>query len=149
MRVVPGSHKISAFLPQLEGPTLKRGSDHESALAANFGLQALELELSAGSMVFLNGRCWHGVWPKPADSPEEARLFVFYVFKNGGKHRHTQPIPQQWLPAASDRSAWAQHRRMLLSRDANWEEQSTSRTWEDEWNPSYATLGPANDVAKL
>jgi hypothetical protein len=85
LRVVPGSHKISAFRPELEGPGLKRGGDHETTLKDTFGLAALgkwvyvfsytilmrgsyppvalhgcdaELELPPGSMVFLNGaRC--------------------------------------------------------------------------------------------
>jgi hypothetical protein len=121
---------------------LERGGDHEATLERVFGLAPLELELPPGSMVFLNGRCFHGVWPKPSDSPEEARLFVFYVFKNGGKHRHTQPIPPRWLPPASDRSDYAEHRRMLLDRETNWEEQQNSRTWDDAWNPEYSALGP-------
>ena len=78
-------------------------------------------------------------WPGAVQS----RLFVFYVFKNGGKHRHTQPIPPRWLPDPSDSSDWAAHRRMLLDRETNWEEQAVSRTWEDKWNQEYVALGPA------
>ena len=88
------------------------------------------------------GRCFHGVWPKPRDSPEETRLFVFYVYKNGGMHRHTQPIPYAWVPPSTDVSEWAQHRRMLLDRETNWAEQKVSRTWDDAWNPAYVALGP-------
>jgi hypothetical protein len=152
LRVMPGSHKISAFEPELEGPGLERGGDHETTLKDSFGLSAKELSLPPGSMVFLNGRCFHGVWPKPVDSPEAARLFVFYVYKNAGVHRHTQPIPRHWLPPASDRSDWSQHRRMLLDRETNWAEQAVSRTWEDKWNPAYVGLGPATaagEEAKL
>ena len=50
LRVMPGSHKISAFVPELEGPELQRGSDHETALIDTFGLTPLELELPPGSM---------------------------------------------------------------------------------------------------
>ena len=91
VRIVPGSHKISAFVPELEGPGLERGGDHEATLERVFGLAPLELELPPGSMVFLNGRCFHGVWPKPSDSPEEARLFVFYVTETLQERRQTSP----------------------------------------------------------
>ena len=93
LRVIPGSNKISAFDPRLEGPELKRGSHFEAVLHQEFGLAPLELGLQPGSFVFLNGRCFHGVSEKPDASPEQARLFVFYVFKNGPQHRHTQPVP--------------------------------------------------------
>jgi hypothetical protein len=135
--VIPGSDKVSAFDGRLEGPNLQRGGANMEAVLTGeeFGLTQLELELPPGSFVFLNGRCFHGVAAKPKDSPEQARLFVFYVFKNGPMHRHTAPIPAAWIPAAG-------HRRMLLDRQTNWEEQAVSRTWEDRWNVGYCSLGP-------
>jgi hypothetical protein len=143
LRVMPGSHEVSAFDERLEGHALSRGSEHETALTtAPFDLAPLELELPPGSFVFLNGRCFHGVAPKPQDSPERARLFVFYVFKNGPMHRHTAPIPPEWIPTHG-------HRRMLLDRTTNWEEQKVSRTWDDHWNMRYCSLEPRAGAAPL
>ena len=43
LRVMPGSHQISAFRPELEGPELQcRGDrDHETTLKEVFGLSTL------------------------------------------------------------------------------------------------------------
>jgi hypothetical protein len=52
-------------------------------------------------MVLLNSRLFHAVSPKPADSAQEMRLFVDYVFKEpGSPHRNTQVIPPEWLARA-------------------------------------------------
>ena len=64
LRVMPGSHKISAFVPELEGPELQRGSDHETALIDIYGLTPLELELPPGSMVR----------PNPPPAPQRCTL---------------------------------------------------------------------------
>ena len=41
LRVMPGSHKISAFSPELEGPELQRGGDHETTLKEVFELSPI------------------------------------------------------------------------------------------------------------
>ena len=60
------------------------------------------LEVPPGSMVYLNARMYHGVEPKPLDSPQAYRLFLVDIFKEvGPPHRHTQEIPLEWMERAS------------------------------------------------
>jgi hypothetical protein len=62
----------------------------------------VHLELPPGSFVYLNARMFHGVDPKPLDSPEPYRIFLIDIFKEAGPpHRYTQEIPQSWLDSAS------------------------------------------------
>ena len=98
LSVIPGSHRVV--------PT--RDATAERLLAGEFDEQAgrkLELkhlELPPGSMVYLNARMFHGVAPKPLDSPQAYRIFVIDIFKEAGPpHRHTQEIPPAWLEGAS------------------------------------------------
>ena len=75
-------------------------------------LKLKHLELPLGSMVYLNARMFHGVAPKPLDSPQAFRLFVIDIFKAvGPPHRHTQAIPAAWLEQASP------SRRRLFQRE--------------------------------
>jgi hypothetical protein len=107
--VIPGSHRV-APLPQVTGESLLVGEHDEEAKRQ---LKVCALELPPGSMVFLNARCFHGVSPKPAASPQEYRILFNYVFKEiGPPHRYTQPIPPRWLDGASP------YRRSLFDREA-------------------------------
>ena len=97
LAVIPGSHRVS--------PT--QSVTPEKLLAGEFNDQAgrelvvKHLELPPGSMVYLNARMFHGVEPKPMDSPQEFRLFVIDIFKEAGPpHRYTQEIPLEWIEHA-------------------------------------------------
>jgi hypothetical protein len=100
LAVVPGSH--------LSIPTTDRYANLEELLEGKYDVQAgrefklKQLQLPPGSMVFLNGRTFHAVSPKPLDSPQAYRIFVNYIFKEAGPpHRFTQPIPPEWLESAN------------------------------------------------
>ncbi|HIB88658.1 TPA: hypothetical protein EYN09_05480 [Candidatus Poribacteria bacterium] len=98
LMIIPGSHRVS--------PT--REVTPEKLLAGEFDdeagrkLEVRHLELPPGSMVYLNARMFHGVEPKPLNSPQEYRLFVIDIFKEvGPPHRHTQEIPPEWMEQAN------------------------------------------------
>ena len=106
--VIPGSHRV-APLPGVTGESLLVGEHDEEA---GRHLEVRALELPPGSMVFLNARCFHGVAPKPVDSPQEYRILFNYVFKEiGPPHRYTQPVPPHWLEGVSA------YRRSLFDRE--------------------------------
>ena len=118
LSVIPGSHRIAdwgAYAPY--GP--KGEVVTPAFLAEQYGeqvgraFQAEELELPPGSVVFLNARTFHAVSPKPADSPQEVRLFSNVIFKEpGSPHRNTQVIPPTWMERASP------ERKRLFEREA-------------------------------
>jgi hypothetical protein len=98
LSVIPGSHRVSPT-PDVTPEALLRG---EFNAQAGRELVAVELELPPGSMVYLNARMFHGVSPKPVDSPQAYRLFVIDIFKEAGPpHRYTQEIPPEWLERAT------------------------------------------------
>ena len=118
LKVIPGSHLIS--------PTEDASPDRQAAdafphrlLAGEFDAQAgrplreKRLELPPGSMVYINARIYHGVEPKPLDSPQPYRIFNIDIFKEAGPpHRHTQEIPADWISNAGPA------RRKLFMREA-------------------------------
>jgi len=107
--VIPGSHRVDE-VPGVTPEKLLAGAHDEEA---GRRLEERHLELPPSSMVFLNARCFHAVAPKPADSPQEIRIFFNYIFKEvGPPHRFTQPIPPAWLEKASV------SRRRLFEREA-------------------------------
>lgn len=100
LRVIPGSHRVSPTEDVTPARLLGGAYDAQ----AGRRLEAVDLELPPGSMVFLNARMFHGVTAKPLDSPQACRIFVNYIFKQAGPpHRHTQLIPSDWPVAASAR----------------------------------------------
>ena len=95
--VVPGSHRVS---PTKD--TAERLLTGELDDEAGRKLEAIHLELSPGSFVYLNARMYHGFDPKPIDSPQPFRIFLIDIFKEAGPpHRYTQEIPQSWRDKAS------------------------------------------------
>ena len=109
LALIPGSQRIGET-PDLTPAKLLSGECDEEA---GRPLKEHALELPAGSMVFLNARCFHAVAAKPVDSPQQYRLFANYIFKEvGPPHRCTQPIPPQWLEGANS------YRKSLFERPA-------------------------------
>ncbi len=109
LSVIPGSQRTS--------PT--KEVTPERLLAGEFDAQAgrplklVHLSLPPGSMVYLNARMFHGVEPKPLDSPQPFRIFAIDIFKEAGPpHRHTQEIPPEWIERAGP------DRRKLFLREA-------------------------------
>ena len=97
LSVIPGSHRV----PPTEGVTPERLLAGEFDQIAGRELAVRHLELPPGSMVYLNARMFHGVEPKPLDSPQAFRLFVIDIFKEAGPpHRYTQEIPSEWIERA-------------------------------------------------
>ena len=97
LSVIPGSHRV----PPTEGVTPEKLLSGEFDEVAGRELAVRHLELPAGSMVYLNARMFHGVEPKPLDSPQAFRLFAIDIFKEAGPpHRHTQEIPPEWIERA-------------------------------------------------
>ena len=95
---IPGSHRV----PPTKDVTPDRLLSGEFDDDAGRKLEAVHLELPPGSFVYLNARMFHGVDPKPLDSPEPYRIFLIDIFKEAGPpHRYTQEIPQSWLDSAS------------------------------------------------
>ncbi len=95
---IPGSHRISPTADVSPDGLLSGAFDDP----AGRKLEAVHLELPPGSFVYLNARMFHGVDPKPADSPEPYRMFLIDIYKEAGPpHRYTQPIPQAWLDTAT------------------------------------------------
>lgn len=118
LSVIPGSHRIADWGEH--GPYGPKGDvvtpeflTEKYGKQAGRALQAVELELPPGSVVFLNARTFHAVSPKPEDSPQEVRLFSNYIFKEpGSPHRNTQAIPPEWVERAGP------ERRRLFEREA-------------------------------
>lgn len=112
--VVPGSHRVSPT-PDVTPDRLLAGEFDDQAGRA---LQLVRLALPPGSMIYLNARMFHGVEPKPLDSPQAYRLFAIDIFKEAGPpHRFTQEIPAEWMERASperkrlfDRAAYSPER---------------------------------------
>lgn len=105
---IPGSHRV----PPTADVTPDRLLSGEFDEQAGRKLEAVHLELPPGSFVYLNARMFHGVDPKPLDSPEPYRMFLIDIFKEAGPpHRYTQEIPQSWLNSASP------HRQKLFDRE--------------------------------
>jgi len=118
LKVIPGSHRIA--------PTEDAASDMSAAsefpqrlLAGEYDdeagrpLREKRLELPPGSLVYINARIFHGVEPKPLDSPQPYRIFNIDIFKEAGPpHRHTQEIPAEWIARAGPA------RRKLFVREA-------------------------------
>ena len=97
LSVIPGSHRV----PPTEGVTPEKLLSGEFDGVAGRELAVRHLELPPGSMVYLNARMFHGVEPKPLDSPQAFRLFAIDIFKEAGPpHRHTQEIPPEWIERA-------------------------------------------------
>lgn len=109
LSVIPGSHRV-APTPDVTPDRLLAGDfDGE----AGRPLRQVSLSLPPGSMIYLNARMFHGVEPKPPDSPHPYRLFAIDIFKEAGPpHRYTQEIPPDWLERAGPA------RRKLFLREA-------------------------------
>jgi hypothetical protein len=115
---IPGSHRVSPTKDVTPEGLLAGEFDKE----AGRKLEAIHLELPLGSFVYLNARMFHGVDPKPVDSPQPFRMFLIDIFKQAGPpHRYTQEIPQRWLDNASP------ERTKLFDRD-----HYTETCWEAE-----------------
>ncbi len=118
LKVIPGSHRIAPT--EDAAPDRARASEFPSRLlAGEFDAEAgrllreKRLELPPGSMVYINARIFHGVEPKPIDSPQPYRIFNIDIFKEAGPpHRYTQEIPSEWLARADA------HRKGLFLREA-------------------------------
>ncbi len=109
LSVIPGSHRV----PPTEDVTPERLLAGEFDAVAGRELAVKHLELPPGSMVYLNARMFHGVEPKPLDSPQPFRLFLIDIFKEAGPpHRYTQEIPADWIERADPA------RKKLFSRAA-------------------------------
>lgn len=118
LKVIPGSHRIA---PTEDAAPDRTSSDEFSnrLVAGEFDTEAgrplreKQLELPPGSMVYINARIFHGVEPKPVDSPQPYRIFNIDIFKEAGPpHRYTQEIPAEWIEGASPA------RRKLFDREA-------------------------------
>jgi hypothetical protein len=109
LSVIPGSHRVAPTADV----TPERLLAGEFDAQAQRSLRQVYLSLPPGSMVYLNARMFHGVEPKPLDSPDAYRLFAIDIFKEAGPpHRYTQEIPPHWLEHASAA------RKKLFLRDA-------------------------------
>ncbi len=118
LKVIPGSHRIAptedaapdrSFPDEFPNRLLAGEFDAE----AGRPLREKRLELPPGSMVFINARIFHGVEPKPMDSPQPYRIFNIDIFKEAGHpHRYTQEIPAEWIDTASPA------RQKLFNREA-------------------------------
>ena len=107
--VIPGSHRV----PPTDDVTPEKLLAGEFDDIAGRELAVRHLELPPGSMVYLNARMFHGVEPKPLDSPQPFRLFLIDIFKEAGPpHRYTQDIPPKWLERADP------YRKKLFMREA-------------------------------
>lgn len=109
LSVIPGSHRVSPTKEATPARILAGEYDDEAGRA----LQLVPLELPPGSMVYLNARMFHGVEPKPLDSPDPYRIFAIDIFKEAGPpHRFTQTVPTKWIENANS------ERKRLFLRDA-------------------------------
>ena len=85
-------------------------------------LECVQLELPPGSLVYINARMFHGVEPKPLDSPQLYRIFTIDIFKESGPpHRYTQAIPRDWIDRADS------YRKQMFDR-----EPYTEESWKSE-----------------
>ncbi|MEM7347083.1 MAG: hypothetical protein AAF485_22815 [Chloroflexota bacterium] len=108
LAVVPGSHRVSPTSDVTPDRLLSGEFDEQ----AGRKLQLKHLALPPGSMVYLNARMFHGVEPKPLDSPQAYRLFAIDIFKEAGPpHRYTQELPKSWLKQATP------YRQQLFQRE--------------------------------
>jgi hypothetical protein len=109
LKVIPGSHRVA---PTEEAtPERMLAGSYDVELGRK--LQEKRLALPPGSMVYINARIFHGVEPKPLDSPTPYRIFTIDVFKEvGPPHRYTQEISAEWMEQASP------ERRKLFRREA-------------------------------
>ncbi len=97
LSVIPGSHRVAPIQEATPEAMLSGAYDTE----AGRKLECVHLELPPGSFVYLNARMFHGVEPKPLDSPQAYRIFTIDIFKESGPpHRYTQAIPQEWIDRA-------------------------------------------------
>ena len=107
LKVIPGSHRIAPTedaapdrLPADEFPFRLLAGEFDSE--AGRPLREKRLELPPGSMAYINARIYHGVEPKPIDSPQPYRIFNIDIFKEAGPpHRYTQEIPAEWIDRAN------------------------------------------------
>ncbi len=106
LKVIPGSHRIAPT--EDAAPDMTAASEFpQRLLAGEYDAEAgrplreKRLELPPGSLVYINARIFHGVEPKPLDSPQPYRIFNIDIFKEAGPpHRHTQEIPGEWIARA-------------------------------------------------
>lgn len=106
---IPGSHRVSPTKDVTPEKLLNGEFDDQ----AGRKLEVRRLELPPGSFVYLNARMFHGVEPKPPDSPQAHRIFVIDIFKEAGPpHRYTQEIADDWMERAGP------ERRRLFERKA-------------------------------
>ena len=95
---IPGSHRVSPTKDVTPEKLLKGEFDDQ----AGRKLEVRRLELPPGSFVYLNARMFHGVEPKPLDSPQAYRIFVIDIFKEAGpavlREAGTRPGLQRRLP---------------------------------------------------
>lgn len=109
LSVIPGSHRVSPVREATPDRLLAGEYDVE----AGRSLRLVPLSLPPGSMVYLNARMFHGVDPKPLNSPHPYRIFAIDIFKEAGPpHRYTQEIPPEWMERASP------ERKRLFLREA-------------------------------
>lgn len=108
VKVIPGSHRVAPTQQATPERMLAGEYDDE----AGRPLQEVRLQVAPGSMVYIDARMFHAVEAKPQDSGQAHRIFCIDIFKQAGPpHRHTQPIPPQWLASANDT------RRQLFDRE--------------------------------
>jgi hypothetical protein len=97
LRVIPGSHLVAPT----EAATPERMLAGEFDAEVGRRLALKDLEMPPGSMIYINARIFHGVAPKPADSPQAYRIFLIDIFKEAGPpHRYTQEISPEWMAKA-------------------------------------------------
>ena len=97
LKVIPGSHQVAPTQDATPERMLAAKCDAE----AGRKLEAKQLDLPPGSMVYINARIFHAVDPKPLDSPQPYRIFNIDIFKEAGPpHRYTQEIPPEWIESA-------------------------------------------------
>ena len=147
--IIPGSHKLdplavdrraeeSAADPDAAFAEVRRsgGGPFAFETLAEFdpvpvfeGLSTKTFDFPPGSMVFLNGRTYHGFTEFAAKSGQTHRLFVNVIFKDGGPpHRLTQKVPPHWLQGAG----LGQWRRQILSREP-FSEDTEDSTLPNAW----------------
>ena len=118
LKVIPGSHRVAPIEDAVPDRAradafVKRLLGGEFDVEAGRPLREKRLELPPGSMVYIDARIFHGVEPKPIDSPQPYRIFNIDIFKEAGPpHRYTQEIPTEWMARADS------HRRRLFLREA-------------------------------
>ena len=118
LSVIPGSHRVAPTEDATPEAMLSGAYDGE----AGRKLECVQLELPPGSLVYINARMFHGVEPKPLDSPQLYRIFTIDIFKESGPpHRYTQAIPRDWIDRADS------YRKQMFDR-----EPYTEESWKSE-----------------